>query len=244
MQKVRYLFYISYDGSNYFGFQRQNNQKTIQSEIERALRQLTKNDLTIHSAGRTDKGVHANFQTFHVDFPFEIVNKFTWLKGINKRLPSDIIIHNYKKVDNTFHARYSAKYRIYKYVISKKELNIINQRFKIYVENFDINLAKEASKKFIGIKDFTGFSKMVKDKSPIREIKDIKIKETEDDYIFLFKGVSFLRHMVRTIMGTIIDISTKKLELDIIDLVFKEKNRKLAGTTAPAKALFLEKIIY
>lgn len=244
MNIVRYLFEVSYDGSNYYGFQRQTNFKSIQAELERALRYMVKNDLTIHSAGRTDRGVHAIAQTFHVDVSFEIVNMTTWINGLNKRLPSDIIVNDVRKVDTNFHARKSAKYRIYKYVISKVELNIFNQRFKTYVENFDINLAKEASKKFVGVKDFSGFSKLTKGKDTVKKIISIDITETTEDIIITFKGISFLRYMVRSIVGTIIDVSTNKIDISIIDKVFETKNRKYAGTTAPAKGLYLEKIIY
>ena len=244
MEVVRYLFEVSYDGSSYSGFQRQINANSIQSEIEKALKNMTRQELTIHSAGRTDKGVHALAQTFHADLPFEIENIDIFIKGINKRLPSDIIINKIKKVDAKFHARHNAKYRIYQYVISKKPSNIYNQRFEVYIENFDIELAKLAALKFIGVKDFAGFSKKNIEKDTIRSIKSIDIKETKTHYIFTFKGVSFLRYMVRSIMGTIIEVATNKKDISIIDDIFETNNRKLAGKTADAKALFFKKVIY
>lgn len=244
MDLVRYLFTISYDGSNYSGFQRQKNASSIQEKIETTLKYMTKNELTIHSAGRTDKGVHALNQTFHVDVNFEIVNINYFINSLNKRLPSDIIIKNIEKVDFYFHARKSAKFREYKYVISKKELNIYNHRFASYIKDFDLNLAKKASLKFIGIKDFKGFSKYTKDVNTIKQIISIDFKE-DDTYIYVtFKGISFLRYMVRSIMGTIIDVATYKKDISIIDKVFETNDRKYAGTTAEAKGLFLEKIIY
>jgi|SRR5690625_3684341 len=244
MKIVRYLFTISYDGSNYYGFQKQTNKISIQSEVERSLKYMTKNELTIHSAGRTDKGVHAINQTFHVDVPFEIVNIPNWIYGLNKRLSSDIIIKDIKQVDESFHARKSAKARVYKYIISKNELDIFNHRFKVYVKDFNLSLAKEASLKFIGVKDFIGFSKYTKGKDTIKKIDSIEFHETNEDIIIEIKGISFLRYMVRSIVGTIIDVATNKLKLEDIDKVFETNDRKYAGTTAPAKGLYLDKIIY
>ena len=244
MEVVRYLFEVSYDGSNYSGFQRQINANSIQSEIEKALKNMTRIELTIHSAGRTDKGVHALAQTFHADLPFEIENIDIFIIGINKRLPSDIIIKKIKKVNARFHARHNAQYRIYEYVISKKPSDIYNQRFEVYIENFDIELAKLATREFIGVKDFAGFSKKNIDKETIRSVESIDVKETKTHYIFTFKGVSFLRYMVRSIMGTIIEVSTHKKDIKVIKEIFETKDRKLAGKTADAKALFFKKVIY
>lgn len=244
MEKYRYLFEVSYDGTNYSGFQRQNNNPSIQGEIEKALKGMTRNEITIHAAGRTDKGVHALAQVFHADLPFEIQDINYFIKGINKRLPDDIIIKKIKRVKDDFHARHHAKYRVYEYRISKKPSDILTQRFELYVDNFDVEIASEAAKKFIGAKDFTGFSKPVEGKDPNRVIKSIDIKETKKHYIFTFVGESFLRHMVRSIMGTVILVSTKKESLDIIDLVFETKNRRLAGKPAEAKGLFFKKVIY
>lgn len=243
MEHYRYLFHVSYDGTDYSGFQRQENSKSIQGEIERALKGMTANSYTIHSAGRTDKGVHALDQTFHLDLPFEIeIDK--WIKGINFRLPSDIRINKIKQVDNRFHARHNAKFRVYEYKIAKKESDIFNQRYEVYIENFNIELAIEASLKFIGTKDFTGFSKISKDKEPIRTITEISVKETKDYYYFKFVGISFLRYMVRSIMGTIIAVATDKMSIEVIDEIFETKNRMLAGKTAEAKGLYFKKVIY
>ena len=244
METIRYLFTVSYDGSNYSGFQRQINANSIQSEIEKALKSMTMQELTIHSAGRTDRGVHALNQTFHVDFNFEIVNIDRWLLGINKRLPSDIIIKKVKRVSNNFHARHSAKQRVYKYVISKNELNIYNHRFEVYIKDFNLELARLAKDKFVGVKDFKGFSKSQSEKDTLRVVNSIEIKETRNNIYFIFTGVSFLRYMVRSIMGTIIEVSVGKKDISVIDEIFETHNRSLAGKTAEAKALYLKKVIY
>lgn len=244
MDIVRYLFTVSYDGSNYAGFQRQTNANSIQTEIEKALKNMTRATIIIHSAGRTDKGVHALNQTFHADLPFIIENFDIFIEGINKRLPSDIIIKKIKKVSKTFHARHNAKKRIYKYVIAKNASNIFNQRFEVYIKDFNIEIAKTAAKMFVGTKDFAGFAKSNLNKETIRHIESIEIKETKTHYYFTITGVSFLRYMVRSIMGTIIEVATNKKDIKVIDEIFKTTNRKLAGKTAPAKALFLKSVIY
>ena len=239
----RYLCTVSYDGSSYSGFQRQVGSLSVQEVIEKAIKNMTKIPLTIHSAGRTDKGVHAIGQTFHFDLPFEIDNDIL-LNGLNRRLSDDVIIKKVIRVKDDFHARHYAKSRIYHYRIAKKPSNIFNQRFEVFIENFNIELAKESIEKFIGTKDFTGFAKLSVDKDPIRTIESIQIKETKDHYTFVFQGKSFLRYMIRSIMGTIIEVATLKKEPTIIDEIFETNNRKLAGKTAPAKGLFFYKVIY
>lgn len=240
---MRYLFTVSYDGSNYSGFQRQKNANSIQAELEKALKRMTAKEHTIHSAGRTDKGVHALGQTFHLDLDLEI-DLDKWQEALNLRLPNDIIITSIKIVNDRFHARHSAKGREYVYKIAKNPSTIFTQRFEVYVKNFDVDIAKEAILKFIGTKDFSGFYKSSSKKDPVRTIKSIKIKETKTHYYFTFIGVSFLRYMVRSIMGQIISAATKQITLADIDLIFATKERRLASKTAEAKALYLKKIIY
>lgn len=239
----RYLATVSYDGSNYSGFQRQLYSNSIQEEIEKSIKNMTQIQTTIHSSGRTDKGVHALAQSFHFDLLVEI-NCDALIRGLNLRLPDDIVIEKIIRVSNTFHARHDAKTRVYEYRIAKKPSNIFNQRYEVYVENFDIEIAKQCSKLFIGTKDFTGFAKLSIDKDPIRIIKDVKVKETKDQYIFTFIGVSYLRYMIRSIMGTIIDVSTNKKKIEVINEIFETNNRKLAGKTAPAKGLFFKEVKY
>lgn len=239
----RYLASVSYDGSNYSGFQRQLNSSSIQESIEKAIKNMTMIETTIHSAGRTDKGVHALNHSFHFDLLVELDSDIL-LKGLNKRLSKDIRILDIKKVSNDFHSRHHAKQRVYEYRIAKKDSDIFNQRFEVFVENFNIEIARKCINLFVGTKNFTGFSKLSNDKDPIRTINSITINETNNQYIFTFTGVSFLRYMVRSIMGTIIDVSTNKVDIKIINEIFETKNRKLAGKTAEAKGLFFKEVIY
>lgn len=240
---MRYLAFVSYDGSNYHGFQKQENVFTIQQKIENAFKNMTQQVVPIVSSGRTDKGVHAKRHPFHFDFPYDIEEK-TFIEGLNKRLPLDIRIVSLKKVSDTFHARYRVKKKKYTYVIAKHPSTAFTQRYEVYVKNFDIEKAKEATTKLVGTHDYIAFTKLTKGKETVRTVDSIVVRETSKHYQFIFTGKSFLRYMVRSMMGVIIDIATHKKEIDIIDRLFNEKNRLLASKTAEARGLFLTNVYY
>lgn len=239
---MRYLVTTSYDGSNYNGFQKQNNGIGIQEEIEKAFKLMTQTEITIHSAGRTDKGVHAIGQAFHFESDLNIQPQ-TWVRLLNSRLPSDIRITSVKEVSSDFHARFSAKKKIYHYYIAKKPSTPFNSRYEVYKE-LNIKKVKEAAKYLVGTHDFKGFSKLIKGKPTIKTLYKLKIRSTKKHYIFEFEGNSFLRYMIRSIMGTLIEIGENKKDPLIIKEILETKERKLAGKTAEAKGLFLVKIFY
>jgi tRNA pseudouridine38-40 synthase len=235
--------YCSYDGSDYYGFQAQLNQLGIQEVIEKAIKNMTQQKVKIHSAGRTDKGVHAYAQAFHVDLlgDFEISNVMI---ALNKRLPEDIRIIKIKHVQKTFHARHHATAKKYIYKLSKKTLTAFQSKYYVYVPNIDYELMKEASKLFIGTHDFKGFCEEVIGKPTLKTIYDIEIVETSSTMSFIFFGNSFLKYMVRSMMGTLIEIGQHKKQPEVITLNLKNPDRRLAGKTAPAKGLYLKKIYY
>jgi len=239
---MRYLAIISYDGSCYHGFQKQINGLGIQEVIEKAFRLMTQTEIKIHSAGRTDKGVHAIGQAFHFDSNLDI-DEATWLR-VNDRLPLDIRVHKIKKVKPDFHARHSAKSKIYKYVVAKNPSSAFSKNYEVYIKHFDINLVSEVINDFVGTHDFKGFCQYVKDKPTIKTIYSISVKETKKHYIFSFHGNSFLKYMVRSMMGTIIQIGIGKKDPTIIKEILETQDRSLAGKTAEARGLFLVKIYY
>lgn len=239
---MRYQAIVSYDGTNYIGFQSQANRQGIQDAIEKAFRLMTQTVIKINGAGRTDKGVHALGQVFHFDSDLDIDEK-TWLR-VNDRLPMDIRILKVKKVKDTFHARHSAKSKIYKYVIAKKPSTAFTQNYEVFIRNFDIDPVKIALPLLVGTHDFKGFCQHVAGKPTIKTIYKVEVKETKTHYTFIFHGSSFLKYMVRSIMGTLIEIGTKKVEPVIIQEILETQNRSLAGKTAEAKGLFLVKIFY
>ena len=240
---MRYLMFCSYDGSNYYGFQSQVNQLGIQEVIEKAIKNMTQQNVKIHSAGRTDKGVHAYEQAFHVD----IIGDFdlnTMIVAINKRLPEDIRILKIKIVNDDFHARHHAHAKKYIYKLSKKPLTAFQSKYYTYVPNLDYELMKNATQLFIGTHDFKGFCEKVIGKPTIKTIFNIKVIESTSLISFEFFGNSFLKYMVRSMMGTLIEIGQHKKQTETISLNLTNPDRTLAGKTAPAKGLYLKKIYY
>jgi len=239
---MRYMAVVSYDGSIYNGFQRQNNGLGIQEVIEKAFRLMTQTEIKIHSAGRTDKGVHAIGQVFHFDSNLNMETS-DWLR-VNDRLPLDIRIKKIKKVKSDFHARHSAKSKIYKYVVAKNPSTVFSKNYEVFIKNLDIEPIKTAIYDFVGTHDFKGFSQLVKDKPTIKTIYNVAIKESKKHYTFIFHGNSFLKYMVRSMMGTLIQIGLGKKDPSAIKEIFETNDRSLAGKTADARGLFLVKIFY
>ncbi len=239
---MRYMAIVSYDGSIYHGFQKQNNGLGIQEVIEKAFLFMTQTEIKIHSAGRTDKGVHAIGQAFHFDSNLNL-ELADWLR-VNDRLPLDIRIKRIKKVKPDFHARHSAKSKIYKYVIAKNPSTVFSKNYEVYIKNLNIEPMKNAMNDFVGTHDFKGFSQFVKDKPTIKTIYHITMRETKKTYTFIFHGNSFLKYMVRSMMGTLIQIGLGKKEPSVINEIFETNDRSLAGKTAEARGLFLVKIFY
>ncbi len=239
---MRYLATVSYDGTAYAGFQKQKNALGIQTVIERAFRLMTQTEIFIHASGRTDKGVHAIAQMFHFDSHLDLDNE-TWMR-VNDRLPLDIRLLKVKKVADDFHARHSAKSKKYKYLIAKKPSTVFKANYEVYVKNFDIVRVKKALPLFEGTHNFKGFCQYVKGKNPIRTVHSVTVKETHTHYIFTFHANAFLKYMVRSMMGTLIEIGIGKLEPDIITTIIETKNRKLAGKTAESRGLYLQHVYY
>ncbi|MBU1141180.1 MAG: tRNA pseudouridine(38-40) synthase TruA [Firmicutes bacterium] len=239
---MRYLAIVSYDGSIYHGFQKQINGLGIQEVIEKAFRLMTQTEIKIHSAGRTDKGVHAIGQAFHFDSNLNLDIE-SWL-CVNDRLPLDIRITKIITVKSDFHARHRAKSKIYKYVIAKDPSTAFSKNYEVYIKNLNIEPLRAAINDFVGTHDYKGFCQYVKDKPTIKTIYKVSLKETKKHYIFSFHGNSFLKYMVRSMMGTLIQIGLGKKDPSVIKQILETQNRSLAGKTAEARGLFLVKIYY
>ncbi|HLS99852.1 MAG TPA: tRNA pseudouridine(38-40) synthase TruA [Acholeplasma sp.] len=240
---MRYKAIIAYEGTNYSGYQIQENEKTIQGTIEKALRLMTRLDIPTFAASRTDKGVHAMHQVLHFDAPMDIPNE-RWLYGLNLRLPGDIRFIKVTKVKDTFHARFDAKSKIYTYKIAKKPVSAFEANHEVYVPNFNIDLVKNELNDLVGEHDFTAFSPNKEDKPPIKTIYAFDYKETRTHYIFKIHGNHFLRYMVRSIMGNVIAIATDKKPKGHLKTMLETKNRLLTAKTAPACGLYLTHIYY
>jgi len=236
---MRYLATVSYDGTKYHGFQSQKNALGIQEVIEKSFRLMTQTMIKIHASGRTDKGVHAINQKFHFDSDLDI----DWVR-VNDRLPLDIRIKKVVLVADDFHARHNVKSKKYKYIIAKKESSVFHKNYEVYIKNLDIEPIKKAYKAFEGTHDFKGFCQYVKGKPTIKTIYQVILKETKDHYIFIFHGNSFLKYMVRSMMGTLIEIGLHKKEPEVINQILLTQERSLAGKTAESRGLYLLQVYY
>ena len=244
----RYQILIEYVGTNFIGWQIQSKGKSIQKLIQTKLSKLLKENISLTGSGRTDSGVHAIEQSAHFNSKKEIQNLDKFLKSINHFVNNmGISIINIKKRNINFHARFSAKQRVYKYIILNRlsRPSIEKERGWHIVKRLDISLMKKGAKKLLGTKDFSTFrSSSCNAKSPIRTMKSIKIKSIKGRIEIQFKSQSFLQQQVRSMVGCLKYLSEKKWDLKKFDLVFKSKKRTLCAPPAPAEGLFLEKVIY
>ena len=244
----RYQILIEYVGTNFVGWQIQSKGKSIQKLIQTKLSIFLKEKILLIGSGRTDSGVHAIEQSAHFECKNKIQNLDKFLKSLNHFVNMmNVSIINIKKKNNNFHARFSAKQRIYKYVIFNRlsRPSIEKGRGWHIIRKLDVSLMKKGAKKLLGTKDFSTFrSSSCNAKSPIRTMKSIKIKSIRGKIEIQFKSQSFLQQQVRSMVGCLKYLAEKKWNLKKFDLVFKSKKRILCAPPAPAEGLFLEKVIY
>ena len=233
---------VSYDGSVFSGFQRQLNERTVQGDIEKGLKYLTKEDITIHSSGRTDKGVHALNQVFHFDTLSKIDPNNFW-RVLRSYLPDTIYIKSSSKVQNTFHSRFDVASKEYMYVINYKEYDPIKRNYEWFVKKFDIDIFTSELKKIVGTHDFSSFTKTNEDKEKIRTIYDVKIEKTDSHLFVSVIGKGFLRYMVRYLIGTMMEIASGNTKLSIIDFI-NLKNPSEVEWKAPGGGLYLKEVIH
>lgn len=235
---------VQYDGSRYHGFQRQTNHHTIQQEIEKALSKMHKNNIEIHAAGRTDRGVHALSQVFHFDSNLDI-KPYNWKSAINSLFPRDIYIKNVEIVDNSFHSRYNVKSKEYRYYLSLNEYNPIRSRYVCFInKQLDVEKMIEAIKLFEGTHDFTSFSSSSLDKNSIRTIHKALLIQDDNELMFSFNGSGFLRYQVRLMVGALIQIGENRREIDSIKELYFKKDRSKGRFNAEPQGLYLYNIEY
>jgi len=243
---MRYILKISYDGTNYCGFQKQVNKITIQGELERCLSQVLKDNISITASGRTDAGVSAIEQVCHFDCEQEL-DKHKTMKYLNVILPQDIQCLSIEKTTLSFHARKSAKKKTYEYLFYVGSAVPVYDKFATNIGyNIDISKMNSACKYFIGEKDFSAFcasNTSVVDKT--RTIYNLEIKPIEENlYKLIITGNGFLYNMVRIIMGTLVSIGLGKISVLDVENIINSKDRAKSGKTMPSKGLFLKKVQY
>lgn len=242
---MRYLITFSYDGTNFNGYQKQVNKRTVQEEIEKVLTQINDSKVLISASGRTDSKVHAINQKAHFDFNKKIeLEKLK--KAINSLLPDDIYIKKIQTVKNDFHARFDVVSKEYEYKINLGEYNPLERNYVYqYNSNLNIELMKEAIKYFEGTHNFKTFTKTTKEeKDYIRTIIKTNIRLQNKILTISFKGNGFLRYMVRNMVGTLISIGEGKIKPDMIKEMLKKEDRRCATLTAHPEGLYLKNVYY
>ena len=243
-----YLLKVEYDGTKFVGWQFQKNGKSIQGVIEKALRKIFKLKIRITGAGRTDKGVHAKGQYANFKINKIIDDKKKFINSINYFLKKDLIsVLDIKKKNFNFNSRYSAKERVYEYKIINRQgtLSLDRNRAWHIKKDLDIRLLKQGAKVLEGTHDFSTFrASSCSAKSPIKKMNSIKVKKNREIILITFKSQSFLQNQVRSIVGCLEYLSSKKWTLNYFKHVLNSKKRSKCAPPAPACGLYLKDIKY
>ena len=239
---------IEYDGTKFVGWQYQKNANSDQDNNEKVLKKILKEKIRISGAVRPDKGVHAfsQFANFHLNK--EINNKKSFLNSLNFFLKKKIIsILDVKKKSKNFHARYSAKLRVYEYVIINREgsLSINHNKAWHVKKKINLKLMKKGAKILEGTHDFSTFrAASCSAKSPIKKMKHVKVSKINDTIKIRFSSESFLQNQVRSMIGCLKYLATNKWSIKNFKEVFKSKKRSKCAPPAPACGLYLFNINY
>jgi tRNA pseudouridine38-40 synthase len=239
---------LSYDGTEYHGWQRQKNARTIQAMVEDTLRVLTREQVTVIASGRTDAGVHALHQVCHF-FTHSDMDLESIQRGLNSLLPEDIFIHGIEQVPLDFHARYSVTSKAYEYrILNREQPDLFLRHYSWHVARKLDRVSMEGCVSMLrGRHDFSSFrSSGSENLNPVREMMRSELHGSSGEGLicFLFEADGFLRHMVRNIVGTIVEVGTGRTRPDEFLRILEAKDRKEAGIKAPPQGLFLTMVHY
>ena len=244
----KYQILIEYVGTNFRGWQIQKKGKTIQGLIQEKISKILREKIILFGSGRTDTGVHALGQSAHFECEKEIINIDKFLKSINHFLSKDLVtILNIKKRNKNFHSRFSAKLRIYNYVIiNRLSIPVIDKNRGWHIINkLDLKMMKKAAKKLIGTNDFSTFrASSCRAKSPIKTMKSVKITSKNNRIEIEFQSQSFLQQQVRSMVGCLKYVGEKKWTLEKFTKVMDSKKRISCAPPAPPEGLYLARVIY
>ena len=245
---LRYQLLIEYAGTNFRGWQVQKKGKTIQGLIQKKVSELLKEEITLYGSGRTDSGVHAIEQSAHFECKNKIKKLDIFTKSINHFLNKHgITILKIKRKKHNFHARFSAKMRVYKYMIINRlgAPALEKNRGWHIMKELDLELMKKGAKKLIGTKDFSTFrASTCRAKSPIKTMKLVKVKSSKNRIEIEFRSQSFLQQQVRSMVGCLKYLGEKKWSLKKFEDVMNSKKRSLCAPPAPPEGLYLFRVIY
>ena len=235
---------IEYDGTDFVGWQRQPNGRTVQEEIEKALKTITQEEIGIVGAGRTDSGVHARGQAANF-FTSSIISSNDLCRALNGNIPDDIVIHSVEEADEQFSARYSAKAREYRYFISQNP-TAVGRKYCWYIGyRFDIEKMNRAASFILDVHDFQSFCKSDSGVEHYRcQIFESRWYEESSKLIYVVRANRFLQGMVRALVGTMVNVGRGYTPEEDFQLILESKNRSKDGQAAPARGLFLERVTY
>ncbi len=237
---------LAYKGTNYFGWQIQENAITVQQVLEDALRVYLRQSVKTTGAGRTDTGVHASYFVAHFDvIPDNDLEEYAFVKSINAILPDDIAVHALQRVNDDAHARFHASSRTYKYFIrTRKDPFKKDVSYRIF-RDLDVELMNECALELLKISDFSSFAKAnSQTKTNVCKVFNINWNYNQNEYVFTITADRFLRNMVRAIVGTMLELGNNKITKNQFLDIINKKDRSLAGASAPAQGLFLADISY
>ena len=241
---VRVKCIVSYDGSKFYGFQIQNKLRTVQGEIQKALKKICEEEVTIHASGRTDAKVHGNKQVFHFDTSRQMPEK-QWKRAINHFLPNDIYILDSLFVSEDFHSRYSATKKEYHYLLSTNEYSPFETNYIYqYGRPLDLELMKDAASIFIGEHDFASFCSYDQYGNTIRELYKILIEDNNGIITFTIVGNGFRRYMVRHIVGGLIQVGAKRITKKRLQELLDSKGKEKCLFKAKPQGLYLYEVFY
>ncbi len=241
----RYFIHLAYNGTNYHGWQIQENAHTVQAEINEKLSLLLKSGINVVGCGRTDTGVHARDFYAHFDFEGGITDPADLAYRLDQFLPKDIIIMDVKEVSPEIHARFSAISRTYAYYISSRKAPFLNGQCYVYTGDLDMDAMSSSCKYLFSYTDFTSFSKLHTQTATNNcKISQASWKKEGAMLIFTVTADRFLRNMVRAIVGSMIEIGKGKLKPEDLGRIIEARDRSKAGFSAPAHGLFLENVDY
>jgi len=243
---MRVALGVEYNGSHFYGWQRQSNAESVQQCLEKALSCVANTQVFTTTAGRTDTGVHATEQIVHFDCENQRELK-AWVMGANSNLPNSISVIWAKNVEDDFHARYSAQSRRYRYVLfnHKTRPALLDQLVTWEYTPLDLEKMQQAAKFLLGKHDFTSYRAVAcQAKSPVRTIQEIALHKQNEFVIMDIVADAFLHHMVRNIMGVLLAIGKGEQDVEWAGEVLQQRDRTVGGVTAGAAGLYLVKVQY
>ncbi len=243
---MRIALGIEYDGTGYSGWQRQRNGIGVQTRLEEALSSVADEPLEVTCAGRTDAGVHAIAQVGHFDTRSERSDR-GWLLGTNTHLPDDISVKWVRPVEDSFHARFSALSRSYRYCILNRLVRSAMNRHRVWWVHkpLDAERMHAAAQSLIGEHDFSAFRAAgCQARSPVREIQSIEVRREGDHVLLEVAANAFLQHMVRNITGLLVSIGAGEMDVQWAERVLTSRDRTQAGVAAPPQGLTLVRVEY